>query len=172
MSKFNPKMTLRGRVEGHPQATRNAEGGVSFAPSPLMDLYLRVSTAMIEEQTFYKDAQTKDSELVASIHKAAEADPEFVLKLAVYTREKLYLRSATTVLLVEFANSVGVGKVPGARKYVARCIQRPSDITEMLAYQFARNAKIGRTKGKVPEMLKRGIAIAYPKFDAYRLAKA
>jgi 60 kDa SS-A/Ro ribonucleoprotein len=167
MSKFNQRMTLRSRVEGHPQVTRNAEGGTAFTLSPLMDLYLRSATAMMSEQTFYKDAQTKDSELVASIHRVAEIDPEFVLKLALYVRSKLYLRSATTTLIGEFANSPGVGKVRNARKYVANAIQRPDDMTELIAYCLSKK----RVKGKLPMMVKNGIARAFSKFDEYRLAK-
>jgi 60 kDa SS-A/Ro ribonucleoprotein len=167
MSKFNTRMTLRGRVEGHPSATRNAEGGLAFTLSPLMDLYLRVSTAMMGEQTFYKSAQEKDSELVASIHKAAAIDPEFVLKLALYVRHRLYLRSATTALLGEFANSPGVGKVAGARKMLAKAIARPDDMTELVAYCLSKK----RVKGKLPMMVKNGIAQAFPRFDEFRLQK-
>jgi 60 kDa SS-A/Ro ribonucleoprotein len=167
MSKFNTRMTLRSRVEGHPQATTNAEGGLAFTLSPLMEVYLRSATALMGEQAFYKDAQTKDSELVASIHKAAEVDPEFVLKLALYVRHRLYLRSATTALLGEFANSPGVGKVKGARKMLAKAIARPDDMTELIAYCLAKK----RQKGKLPMMVKNGIAQAFPRFDEFRLQK-
>lgn len=169
MSKFNERKTIRAEAEGHPLARTNVEGGLSYGMTPLLDLYTRVATSLMGENTFYQDAQKRDSDLVKLIHQVAAIDPEYLLKLAIYAREKLYLRSVATVLLAEYANSVGVG-LPGSRKLVSRCIQRVDDMTELVGYQLTRNESRPR-KGKLPMVLKNGIRDAFPKFDRYQLAK-
>ncbi|MCK9521372.1 MAG: TROVE domain-containing protein [Dehalococcoidia bacterium] len=169
MSKFNEKKTIRAEAENHPLARSNAEGGLSYAMTPKIDLYTRVATSLMGENTFYQDAQQRDGDLIKLIHQVAATDPEFLLKLAIYAREKLYLRSVTTVLLAEYANSVGVG-LPRSRKLVSRCIQRPDDMTELISYQLNRNGSSPR-KGKLPMVIKNGIRDAFPKFDAYQLGK-
>lgn len=168
MGKFNEKQTIGSIVRNHPDAVTNFEGGPSYKLPALWDLYVRVSTALMGEDKFYQSAQEADNELVTAIKTAIIADPEFVLKLAVYAREKLYLRSVTTVLLAELANA-GIA-LPDSRKTVARCIKRPDDMTELVAYQLRKNRLMPRV-GKLPMLIKNGIAQAYPKFDAYQLAK-
>jgi hypothetical protein len=170
MGKFNTGSSLSRRVENLPGATRNFEGGLTFDHPPEMELYTRVATSLVGENKFYESGKTADEKLIKAIHRAIDKDPEFVLKLAVYAREQLYLRSVTTCLLGEYANSPAVGNVPNARRYVTRCIQRPDDMTELVAYQLARNKVSGR-KTKLPMMLKNGIASAFPQYDQYRLSK-
>ncbi len=170
MGKFNSPATAASTAANHPKATTNPEGGLSFELSPPMELYTRVATSLVGEGAFYESAQKRDARLIELIRQVAEAEPAFLLQLAIYAREELYLRSVTTVLLAEFANSAAVGKVPGARKLVARAIKRPDDMTELIAYQLALHNR-GQGNPKLPEVLKRGIALAFPKFDAYQLAK-
>lgn len=170
MGKFNTPATTASTAANHPTATTNPEGGLAFKLSPQMELYSRVATSLVGETAFYESAKTRDARLIELIRLVAEDEPAFLLQLAVYTREQLYLRSVTTVLLAEFANSSAAGMVPGARKLVARAIKRPDDMTELIAYQLALNKRTGR-KSKLPEVLKRGIAEAFPKFDSYQLAK-
>lgn len=165
MSKFNKVQTISERLENRPDATRNAEGGLSFAMNAKTRLYTQVASALVGEQTYYKSASEKDSELISTLREVIAIDPEFVLKLAYYTRSKLYLRSVTTLMLNELANS-GIS-VPDSRKYVASCIQRPDDMTELVSLALNRNGK----KGKLPMLIKNGVRNAFPKFDAYQLGK-
>ena len=168
--KYNTKQDLGRIAKNDPSATVNAEGGLAYKMSDKLELYTRVATALVGEPKYYEDGKTADAGLLNAVSRVLKTDPEFVLKLAVYTREKLYLRSVTTLLLAETANQAP-GKVPNIRRYIARCIKRPSDMTELIAYQLARNKVTGR-KTKLPMAIKNGIALAFPKFDAYRLAKA
>lgn len=188
--KYNTKTTSN--LENHPDAVTNFEGELAFKLSPLMDLYIKAASTLIGEPKYYdiKDISSarsniidgerglpeppkyvkNESELIKSIHEAIKYDPEFVLQLAVYLREKLYLRSVPLMILAEFANSNAVSKVKNARGYVTRTIQRADELTELVAYQFARNAVLPR-KTKLPMMLKYGIADAFGKFSEYELAK-
>lgn len=160
--------TMR-NLSSREDATVNHEGELSFKLDPLTDLYIRCASSFVSEPKYYTSAKEADLELIKSIHKAIAVDPEFVLQLAVYCREELHLRSIPIILLIEFANTY-----PGfqnSRKYVARCIQRADELTELVAGQFSRNKQIPRTGCKLPRMLKEGIAKAFPKFSEYQLSK-
>lgn len=171
MAKFNKIQTIKEELASHPDAIQNYEGALAFKLDALTDLYIRAASTLVGEPKYYESAKDADSELLKSIQKAIEVDPEFVLQLAVYCREKLYLRSVPMMLLAEFANSKAVGKVPNARKYVTRVIQRADELTELIAYQFARNKVVPRAKAKLPMMLKYGISDAFSKFDEYQFSK-
>lgn len=185
MAKFNEVPSIAKELYERPGATTNYEGALAFKLDPLMELYIKAASCLVGEPKYYTDAKDSDSELMKSIREVAKIDPEFILKLAVYCREKLYMRSVPLVLLAEFANNPNVvGKVPGARKYVTRCIQRADEITELLSYQFVRNKAVpekrltkspnNRRADKqtvLPNMLKNGIREAFNKFDAYQFGK-
>ena len=171
MAKFNTPQTIKEQLASHPDAVQNYEGALAYKLDALTDLYIRSASTLVGEPKYYESAKDADLELLKSIQKAIEIDPEFVLQLAVYCREKLYLRSVPLMLLAEFANSKAIGKVPNSRKYVTRVIQRADELTELIAYQLARNKIIPRTKSKLPMMLKYGISDAFSKFDEYQFSK-
>lgn len=169
MAKFNKPQTTERQMIEHPDAVMNKEGGLSFSVDPLTELYTRVATCLVGEPKFYESAEFADQELIRATHEVLATHPEFVLQLAVYCREKMHLRSVPLVLCAEYAN-IAPGTVPNARKYISRVIQRPDEISEIIAYQFERN-KVSPRKTKLPISIKAGVAGAFPKFDAYQLGK-
>ncbi|MCO4292719.1 hypothetical protein NF867_07585 [Solitalea sp. MAHUQ-68] len=105
-----------------------------------MELYSRVVTATLED-TFY-EAKDNRAGLIRDLIKNVNA--EFVGKLAIYTREKMHLRSIPLVLAVEMAKQNSGNTLTG--KVVERIIQRADELTEMLScYQMA-NIKPGAKK--------------------------
>ena len=204
MGKFNKVPDVAKDLYERPDAVLNHEGALAFKLDPLTELYLKAASTLVGEPKYYTDGQTSDSELLKSIRQVAKIDPEFILQLAVYCREQLYLRSVPLLLLAEFANNpecVGkattpegstatqAARVPGARKYVPRIVQRADELTELMAYQLARNKVVPRpskylntgkeeTSNKrvdkqsaLPQMIKFGLAKAFKNFDAYQIAK-
>lgn len=169
MGKFNPGRPAWLQVREHPDAVPNYEGGLSFTVDPRTELYLRAASCLVGEHKFYESAEFADQELISAIHKVLRIDPEFVLQLAVYLREEMYLRSVPLVLCAEYAN-IAPGSVMGARKYISRCIARADELTEIIAYQFARN-KVSHRMAKLPMAIKAGVAGAFPRFSGYQLAK-
>lgn len=170
--KFNEKTDIAKELHEHKDATTNYEGALAFKLDPLTELYLRAASTLVGEPKFYTDAKTSDSDLLNSIHAVAKIDSEFILQLAVYCREKLYLRSVPLMLIAEFANDPDcVGKVENARKYVERIIQRADELTELIAYQLARNKISPRDKTKLPMLIRFGVKNAFPKFDKYQIGK-
>lgn len=164
MSKFNQKLSIRERLEERPDAVYNKEGGLAFRSNAKTELFNRVSTWLVSEPKFYGSV---DDEIGALIHAVMKEDPEFILKLAYFARTELYLRSAPVVLLGEFAKSEYTGTVPRARKYVEATIQRPDEITELIAYT------LGSKKGKLPMMVKNGVKQVFEsgKFNTYQIGK-
>jgi 60 kDa SS-A/Ro ribonucleoprotein len=179
MSKFNSGVedknvtkNIREELKQRPDATLNYEGALAFKLDPLTELYLKSASTLVGEPKFYTNAKESDRDLLKSIENVAKLDPEFILQLAVYCREQLHLRSVPLMLIAEFANSVScVGRVPNARKYVSRCLQRADELTELVAYQLARNKLVPRTKTVLPMMIRFGIRNAFLNFDGYQLAK-
>ena len=97
---FNkPKQTVA-------EATRttNYEGGEAFEPAdPRLALYKRTINQLLED-SFYETDDEQLAVVVRRFDAAADEDPEFVLKLAAYARQELYLRDIPQVLLVLAAN--------------------------------------------------------------------
>lgn len=170
MSKFNQSTNINKQLASHKDATINHEGELAFNLDPLTDLYIRAASTLVGENKFYESGKIADDKLLESIQKVLSIDPEFILQLAVFCREKLYLRSVPLMLISEFANSNKIGTVPNARNYVTRTIQRADELTELMAYQFSRN-KIVKGNTKLPSMIRYGIRNAFSKFNEYQFAK-
>ena len=172
MGKFSRVQDIKKELYRRADATTNAEGALAFKLDPLTELYLKAASSLVGEPKFYTDAKTADSDLLKAIHAVAKIDPEFILQLAVYCREKLYLRSVPLMLVAEFANDLDcVGKVENARKYTKRVIQRADELTELISYQLMRNNVIPRNKTKLPMLIRFGVKEAFSKFDRYQIGK-
>ena len=88
--------------------TRNHAGAKAYRMTPEMELYTAVVTASLSGK-FYETDQARYERIVKLIQ---TVDPQFVAKLAIYTREKMYLRSIPVVLAIELANRlVNYGQV-------------------------------------------------------------
>jgi hypothetical protein len=165
MSTFNQK--TRGA-----NTTLNHEGAVAYTLTPKLELYSAVVTSMMAGDKFYEkkdDTLNRIRKLVAEV---AAVDPSFVAKLAVYAREQMHLRSVPLVLLVELDKVMKGSDKSDLRKAVVRAIQRPDEMTELLAY-FGIAHKLNGTKkiAGLSKALKNGIAQAFTKFDEYQLQK-
>jgi 60 kDa SS-A/Ro ribonucleoprotein len=84
--------------------TTNAEGGEAFEPAdPRLALYKRTINQLLED-SFYESDDEHLAAIVRRFDAAADEHPEFVLELAAYARQELYLRDVPQVLLVIAAN--------------------------------------------------------------------
>ncbi|WP_135807256.1 TROVE domain-containing protein [Halorussus marinus] len=162
---FNkPKQTVA-------EATRttNYEGGEAFEPAdPRLALYKRTINQLLEN-SFY---ETDDEQLAAVVRRfdaAADEDPEFVLKLAAYARQELYLRDIPQVLLVLAANDDRFkDDSPESliREWAPAIIQRMDETATALAVH---DQLFG---GTAPWPLRRGVEDALVSMaDAYTLGK-
>jgi len=146
--------------------TTNYEGEKAWKLSPKMELYTLVCTASLQKK-FYTEADEAVDRLKGLILKAPA---EFVIKLAIYAREKMYLRSIPLVLAVELCKVCKNSKL--IEDLIERVIQRADEIPEILAYFQEANEREGVKKlDKLPHSLMRGVAKAFHKFDQYQFSK-
>ena len=146
--------------------TVNYEGEKAFVLTPQLELYTAVATAGLSDQ-FYEKAVDKMNRLRKLI---AGNDKEFVAKLAVYVREKMYLRSVPLVMTVELAKQSSGESI--VSKLANRIVQRADEIAELLAYYALANERTEVKKlNKLSKQLQKGLAEAFNKFDEYQFAK-
>ena len=144
----------------------NHEGAAAYTLTPAMELYSAVVTASLQDQ--YYEKSTEKLERLRTL--IAKNDPGFVARLAVYTREKMYLRSVPVVLAVELAKVHKGDDLVG--KLTGRVIQRADEISELLAYYAVANERKETKKlNHLSKQLQKGLAVAFNKFDEYQFAK-
>lgn len=156
MTKFNTKKVTRARI------TKNLAGGDAFRMSNHAELASAVLTSMLADK-FY---ESSDARLKRIQELVAKSDFHFVIRLAVFARKVMHLRSVSHVLIGELiklsrqatALNVWAGAISHAVYEIA---ERPDDLTEIAAY-------VGKPFTK---QLKKGIRRALLKFDRYQLAK-
>lgn len=148
------------------ETTTNEEGAIAYKLNAHEKLIEQVLGAFWNEDSFYTKGSKTSSSIVDGVKKVAETDPKFVLQLATYARNFLYLRTTPQVLLVEAANIEACK--PFVRAYTPKIVKRADELIEVTSYQLARNG--GSHKG-FPNSLKRGLADAFANFDEYQLNK-
>lgn len=144
----------------------NHAGAKAYTLTPAMELYTSVVTSILSDNT-YEKADARLARIQALIR---QNDARFVAKLAVYAREKMYLRSMPLVLLTELAQ-IHKGDNLVSRT-VGRVIQRADEITELLAcYQMANQRKETKKLNRLSKQIQKGLAEAFNKFDEYQFSK-
>ncbi|MFH1832377.1 MAG: TROVE domain-containing protein [bacterium] len=159
MSRFNQSVK-------NSKVTENHEGETAYKLSPELELYSLSCTSLMQPKFYEKDTEQLDR-LRDLIKKCS---PEFVVKLAIYAREQMYLRTIPIVLVVELAKIHKGDNL--ISKATERIIQRADEITEMLAYyQFANNRTELKKLNKLSKQIQIGIANSFHKFNEYKFAK-
>jgi 60 kDa SS-A/Ro ribonucleoprotein len=121
-----------------------------------------VLSCLLWEKEFYEDGQTI-ADRIAEL--AAQAPPRLVADLAVEARSKFNLRHVPLLLLRTLVRTgAGTRLVSDT---IAQTIQRADELSEFLMLYWATN----NGKRTMSAQLKRGLAKAYNKFDAYALGK-
>ena len=146
--------------------TINYEGAKAWKLTPQLELYTAVVTASLSNK-FYETEAKRMARIKTLI---AKCDPVFVAKLAVYTREIMYLRSVPIVLVAELAKIHSGDSL--VKNTVARVVKRADEIMELLAYyQFANDRKYNKKLNKLSKQIQKGLGMAFNKFDEYQFAK-
>ena len=177
MSKFNRAGIAPKDVTKTP-TTVTHEGAPAFEKGYAMELYQAVVTSFLGEGKFYEGSDDRAKRITRLVTRCVEkGDAEFVAKLAVYTRERMYLRSVPVFLVVTLAKVLR--EVEGAeyakvRTLVTRVIQRADELREMFAASeaiFGDPKDNKKFKRVAPRALLKGIGDAFNKFDAYQFKK-
>lgn len=146
--------------------TTNYESAKAYVLTPEMELYSAVVTAGLNDG-FYEKADTRLARIQDLMLKN---DPEFIAKLAIYTRTEMYMRSVPMVLAVELAKLNAGNGIVG--KTVSGVVKRADEITELLAYYQMANKRTGVKKlNKLSKQVQKGLAESFNRFDEYQFAK-
>ena len=151
------------------------DASVQDPPRPVVDtvglkttLINSVATSLLCSPDFHSSRDTTRRSLVRLGEKLAHYDPEFILKLALYTRCDLNIRTTANFLLALAANIQSCR--PFLKKYFLSSVRLPSDWIEVAEiYQAFHDSSINF--GALPTALRKVMAIKFTKFDAYQLAK-
>ena len=139
---------------------RTHEGAVAQKVDAKNELRRTVLTCLLWEDTFYEKGSDIAKRIVAL---AAESKPEVVAALAREARDKMQLRHAPLFLTRELARCKGAGPLVAAT--LEHVIQRADELGEFVALYWKEK------KQPLSAGVKRGLAKAFTKFDAYQLAK-
>lgn len=139
--------------------TVNRENAPAYGLSPEARLVSILLGSFLTDQ-FYRSGDETLAELRALV---ADSDPGFTARAALYARDEFGMRSVSHVVAAELCRIVK-GEA-WLRRFLARIIIRPDDVTEILSYWLA-------TYGKpIPNAMKRGLGDALSGMSAYGLGK-
>jgi 60 kDa SS-A/Ro ribonucleoprotein len=136
------------------------EGAVAQNVNPRLELRRTVLTCLLWEDTFYEKG-SKIAERIADLVTKNKA--EDVAALAREARDKMQLRHVPLFLARELARRMGAGTL--VAETLERVIQRADELGEFVALYWTPR------KQPLSAGVKRGLAKAFTKFDAYQLAK-
>jgi len=139
--------------------TATFEGAPAVANlSPEKQLRRSVLSCLLWEKEFYEDGAMIADRIVET---AAKVKPESLAALAIEAREVFNLRHVP-LLLLDVLSKTGTALTADT---VARVLQRADEPGELLSIYWRNGRKM------IPSQMRKGIAKAFPKFDAYQLAK-
>ena len=138
--------------------TLNLAGGEAYKQTPELELISILLTSFAND-SFYRSANDTFDRLKELVR---ICDKKFVAQAAVYARAQFGMRSITHCVASELAKHIAGEK--WAKDFYSAVIYRPDDMLEILSYHTSKN-------GKFPNSMKKGLAKAFDKFDAYSLAK-
>ncbi|MFC0532492.1 TROVE domain-containing protein [Phytohabitans kaempferiae] len=192
MSKFN-KTSTRPAGGTSPVFTEAAPTGKTFEGAPgyardaKSELFLLAVSNMVGEQTFYEQADARDSRYQKLVRQVAVADPEWTAGFLAWLRGDANMRSAALVGAAEFVRgrlaAGGEQQLPrrdhttegtdslsystaSNRRVIASVLQRADEPGELLAYWTSRHGRA------IPKPVKRGIAAAVGRlYTEYTLLK-
>ena len=149
------------------ETVMNHQDEKAYAMTPEMELYTAVVTSALSDK-FYESKDGRMERLASLIR---QVDPEFVAKLAVYTRTQMNLRSIPMFLIVELAKIHNGDSL--VKRTIEKTVLRADEIMELLMCYQLRNAEGKSIKklGKLSRQVQEGLKSAFNRFDEYQFAK-
>lgn len=139
---------------------RTHEGGKAGRTNPEQELRRSLMCCMLWEDTFYESGVTIAARIANLVPKVS---PAMVASMAIEAREKMKLRHAP--LWVVRAMAACASHKHLVATTLERVIQRPDELAEFVSLYWA-----GK-RCPLSAQVKKGLARAFAKFDAFQLAK-
>lgn len=163
MAKFATRIGVTERLMKSPGATLNYEGGLAFRQDQRRTLAKVAACCLVNERSFYEDTTGRVFDLVNEV---GETDPQWLVKLAVFLREELRMRS-----IVHYIAAVCL-TLPKARSPVTRAFPRiaprADDILEIAA--LLKDGRFGLS-ASLPHIARRLMATRLNQFSEYEVIK-
>jgi hypothetical protein len=149
------------------RAQRTFEGAPAAVITPWQQLRRSVLSCMLWENEFYEDGQSIAARIVQH---CAAVPPEQVASLAIEARQHHHLRHVPLLLTARLAQMAsGTSLVSETLDHV---IQRADEPGEFLSiYARLNHVAPSELKPKLSNQVRKGLARALRRFDAYQLAK-
>jgi len=152
MSKFNgPKVEVG--------LTENLAGGQAYQLDEKMEFATILLTSFLKDQFYRSENETIDR--IEALMKQIK-DKKFLAKSAIYARTEFGMRSVSHLVAAKIISSISGQE--WAKNFIDKVVYRPDDMTEIWSCYSKDNKKIANS-------LKKGIALAFQKFNEYNLAK-
>lgn len=161
---------LNKRIAGNRPVVRTHEGGVAFQHlKPLDALKRSVMSCFLWEDEFYEDGKSIADRIGQLVREVKS--PDAVANIAIDARTKHNLRHVPLLVTAHLAQTNrGEGSV--VADVLTKVVNRADELTEFLAiYAKLNGVKPDKLKKKLSAQVKRGLARAFVKFDAYQLGK-
>lgn len=136
------------------------EGAVAMRLTPYQQLRRATCACLLWENSFYESGQTIAERIKALV---PQVEPELVSRLAIELRHEHNLRHVPLLVTRELARKAHPNNL--VANTLAQVISRADELSEFLALYWQ--------EGKQPlsKQVKKGLAAAFQKFDAYQLGK-
>src|ERR1700730_11180812 len=145
------------------------EGARAKRFTPEMELKRALMNCLLWEDQFYEDGVAIADRIKALVPRV---EPKRVAALAIEASELMKLGHAPLLVVREVARDAAAHRALVAET-LAKVIQRPDEMMELLAIYWADalGPQQQRKRQPVSAQIKKGLARALTKFDAYQLAK-
>jgi 60 kDa SS-A/Ro ribonucleoprotein len=151
-----------------PSNTLRTHEGAAAASIPVeMQLRRSVCSCLLWEDTFYENGKTIADRIVEL---ASQVQPQILAELAETARSHFNLRHVPLLLCSVLARTGSGSRLVGDT--IAATIQRADEISEFVAvYAQVNGVAPNAVRRKLSAQVKKGLAQAFNKFDAFQLAR-
>lgn len=137
------------------------EGGKAVSISKFKELERAVMSCLLWENEFYEDGESIADRIKNLISECIDTEYDNIISLLKKVKFDMRLRHCPLWMIVSIFNA---GKSV-SKELIASILTRPDDMGELLSLY----TKDG--KKPIPNQMKKGIALAFEKYDSYQLAK-
>jgi 60 kDa SS-A/Ro ribonucleoprotein len=176
MSKLNPKNTQNpvAPTKSTPFGKDYSKNGnLQAVKSPEQILFETLVSTLYGNDSYYESSNDKVKRMIKALNQVVSTHglkgARYALNVARFAREEMFIRTMPIVMTVELAKILRDKnlQLDGFKAAVSYLIQRADELTDMYAYALT----IFGSKTKIPLAIKKGVADAFNKFDAYQLGK-
>ena len=169
---------MRTNVAIKTPAPRTHEGAVATRIHPVEQLRRSVMANMLWEDEFYEDGESiakRIEETVIEVLKQKNG-AQTIAEMASEARTDMKLRHVPLLLLAALIHAQTKETRALVADAIARVVQRPDEMGELISLYWKANKQnagdlTSQSRKMLPHQVKKGLAEAFRKFDAYALGK-